>query len=70
MIWLFIIAVLFCVYTYAIFPLWLHFRARTMSMPARQSLSDYPSVSVIIAAHNEQANIALKLESQIGRAHV
>ena len=63
MIWLFFIAAFFCVYTYAIFPLWLHFRARSVSLPARQNVSDYPSVSVIIAAHNEQANVASKLAS-------
>lgn len=63
MIWLFWIAVLFCVYTYALFPLMLHIRARKVVEPTRKPLNEYPSVSVIIAAHNEQANITNKLAS-------
>jgi len=63
MIWLFWLAILFCVYTYALFPLWLAIRARSRPTPERKPLTDYPSVSVIIAAHNEEANIPTKLAS-------
>jgi len=63
MIWVFFLAVFFCVYTYALFPLWLHLRARTKSETPREPLKQYPSVSVIIAAHNEEANIPSKLAS-------
>jgi len=63
MIWLFWIAVLFCVYTYVFFPLWLAIRAHFRPTPVRKPLEEYPSVSVIIAAHNEEANIPVKLAS-------
>jgi len=62
-IWLFSIAVLFCVYTYALFPLWLAVRAHFREAPVRKPLDEYPLVSVIIAAHNEEANIPVKLAS-------
>lgn len=63
MIALFFLAVFFCVYTYAIFPLFLHLRAKRKPLENRIALSEYPSVSVVIAAHNEANNIAVKLES-------
>ena len=63
MIWLFWLAVLFCVYTYALFPLYLHLRATAVTPTPKTSLDDYPSVSVIVAAHNEEANIISKLQS-------
>lgn len=63
MIWLFFVSVLFCVYTYALFPIWLHLRARSIVEEVRQPIVDYPSVSIVIAAHNEQANIDKKLSS-------
>ena len=63
MIWLFWVAVLFCLYTYALFPLWLAFRVRSRPARARKPLEHYPSVSVIIAAHNEELNIHSKLAS-------
>lgn len=63
MIWLFWIAALFCVYTYALFPLWLHLRARSVVEAPITPITEYPTVSIVIAAHNEQANIDLKLAS-------
>ncbi len=63
MIWVFLLAVMFCVYTYAIFPLWLHMRARGITTPSRAPLTDYPPVSIVIAAHNEEAHIPTKLDS-------
>jgi len=60
---LFFIAVFFCVYTYAIFPLILHLRAKDKPLESRVALSEQPLVSVVIAAHNEANNIARKLES-------
>ena len=63
MSWLFWVSVIFCVYTYAIFPLLLHVFARRKALPDRVALDDYPSVSIVIAAHNEQANLETKLNS-------
>ncbi len=63
MIWLFWIAVLFCIYTYALFPLWLAIRAHSVPKQIRRPLDEYPAVSVIIAVHNEEANIPAKLAS-------
>jgi len=63
MIWLFWLSVFFCVYTYAIFPLLLHLRARKVVETPRLRLADYPTVSIVIAAHNEQDNIPVKLAS-------
>lgn len=63
MIWLFWAAVLFCVYTYGIFPLWLHVRARAVAVSDSEIHGDYPDVSIVIAAHNEEANLDTKLKS-------
>lgn len=63
MIWLFLLAVGFCVYTYAIFPICLHVLARRVSEPTPPELSSFPAVSIVIAAHNEQENLPAKLKS-------
>ncbi len=63
MIWIFLVCALFCFYTFAVFPLWLAIRARGRPEFIRRPLKEYPSVSVIIAAHNEEANIPTKLAS-------
>lgn len=68
---LFLLAVFFCIYTYAGFPLWLHWRARQAQRPeaapavaASAVSSDVtPDVSIVIAAHNEAKNLATKIAS-------
>jgi len=63
MIWLFWASVAFCVYTYAIFPCILHLRAAGKNEAEREPLGQYPTVSIVIAAHNEAANLPRKLAS-------
>lgn len=60
---LFILSVLLIVYTYAIFPLVLHWRARSEPALAAREPDQWPSVSIVIAAHNEAAGLPGKLES-------
>ena len=80
---LFIFSVTFCVYTYAIYPLWLgvrvkYFGASRRIVAARASQSSVkatndknstvtvdsvPSVSIVIAAHNEERHLPTKLAS-------
>ncbi len=55
-------------YTYVLFPLLLVVRASLFSRPVRAD--DYtPSITVVIAARNEEAVIAHKLESILGNAY-
>ncbi len=61
MIWLFLFAVLFCIYTYCIFPLVLHIKARAKSDLVALSFDQWPSVSIVIAAHNEACHIQQKV---------
>ncbi len=71
MISLFIGSAFFCIYTYAIFPLLLHWRANSKqseSVPANgtmltQEASAWPSVSVVIAIHNEASRLDTKINS-------
>jgi len=63
MIWLFWVAAFFCLYTFVIFPVWLHVRAKSVVDQPAPAVFDYPTVSIIIAAHNEQDNVDTKLRS-------
>ncbi|PID59929.1 MAG: glycosyl transferase [Gammaproteobacteria bacterium] len=67
MMLLFAASVLFCLHTYAGFPLWLHWRAsKRPPLPAAvppAKGNDWPSVSVIIAAHNEARHLPAKIRS-------
>jgi len=90
MMLLFVVACVFCVYTYALFPLMLHLRLRwrqkrrghepfvdagTANRVSGEGLGNlsanlygvdeqsWPAVSIIIAAHNEIANLPHKLAS-------
>ncbi|MGQ7844948.1 glycosyltransferase family 2 protein [Granulosicoccus sp. 3-233] len=68
---LFLIALFFCLYTYVIFPLLLHWRARRVPLvdkrQTRSEDNDTPegavSVSIVIAAHNEVRNLPNKIAS-------
>ena len=53
----------FALYTYALFPLLLHWRARRRPAPVAPTPERWPSVSIVIAAHNEAANLPAKLDS-------
>ena len=62
MLTLFTLSVLFSVYTFLIFPVLLHIKATGKTVPERECLSDYPTVSVVIAVHNEQQFLQAKLD--------
>ncbi len=62
MLTLFLFAVFFCAYTYVLFPVLLHLKASGKTIPERAPLTDYPTVSVVIAVHNEQQYILDKLD--------
>ena len=49
-------------YTYFGYPLWLHVLARICRRPVEKG-AHVPSVSIVIAVHNEQANLPAKLEN-------
>ncbi len=59
----FLLAVGFCVYTYVIFPVALHYRARRRKPIEYRELDQWPSVSVVIAVHNEAEQLPGKLAS-------
>ena len=70
MLLLFLFAVGFCIYTYLLFPVFLHFKASKArrSDAANNSVAglpaeELPSVSVMLAVHNEAVNLPSKLES-------
>lgn len=69
MITLFLLSVGFCVYTYALFPVLLHWRARSSSNKAvleggGSAVMDSPvKVSIVIAAHNEAGTLPDKFRS-------
>jgi len=60
---LFLLSALFVIYTYALFPLMLHARARKQALVVPEIPSTWPSVSIVIAAHNEADSLPGKLES-------
>ncbi len=66
MVWVFLIAFGFILYTYAVFPLVLSFLARGKSMPKPLPTTPenpLPTVSIVIAAHNEKKSLPGKLAS-------
>jgi cellulose synthase/poly-beta-1,6-N-acetylglucosamine synthase-like glycosyltransferase len=62
MSYLFWAALLLIVYAYAGYPVWLRGLAAARRLPVRPG-SDEPTVSVVIAAHNEQVNLPGKLRN-------
>lgn len=61
---LFLIGAAFCVWTWVGFPLLLHLRARTRpGIDVSQPPESLPSVSIVIAAHDEAATLPGKLAS-------
>lgn len=69
--WVFWLSFLLVAYAYAGYPLWIALRARLRHRAVHRS-EVVPTVSVVIAAHNEAAVLPAKLTNleQIGRAHV
>lgn len=66
MLILFLLSVFFCIYTYALFPVWLAFRANkrpVAPLMTNVQKSSWPNVSIIIAAHNEEGFLRAKLAS-------
>jgi len=65
MIWVFWTFCFFIVYTYLIYPVLIAVIARNKSNPVitTAAITQWPSVSVIIAVHNEQKNIHAKLNN-------
>ncbi|MEM9603745.1 MAG: glycosyltransferase [Pseudomonadota bacterium] len=53
----------FVVYAYALFPLWLHWRARHVPPLVAPAPERWPTVSIVIAAHNEARNLPGKCRS-------
>lgn len=59
----FLMAVAFILYTYALFPLFLHHKARNVPALSAYDPDVWPSISIVIAAHNEADNLPAKLIS-------
>ena len=62
---LFWFAVFFIVHTYILYPLILFLLTTGRKLPAYATPNEWPSVSIIIAAHNEEAIIREKIENTI-----
>lgn len=66
MVWVFLLAFGFIIYTYAVFPVVLNVLARGKNRPTPLPTTDenpLPSVSIVIAAHNEKKGLPGKLSS-------
>jgi len=60
---LFILSAGFVVYIFAVFPLLLHVRASKRPQLFAPEPTEWPSVSIVIAAHNEAKNLPIKFAS-------
>lgn len=63
MLAVFIISVLFILYTYAFFPVYLHIKAKRKAPIESTDPEVWPTVSILIAAHNEVKNLPAKLQT-------
>jgi len=63
MLTVFLLSVLFIVYTYALFPVFLHVKAQRTPQLQAQEPKRWPTVSIVIAAHNEANNVSAKIET-------
>jgi cellulose synthase/poly-beta-1,6-N-acetylglucosamine synthase-like glycosyltransferase len=66
MTWIFVCAIGFVLYTYLVFPLVLHYLASGKKLPVAEPITDdnpLPSLSIVIAAHNERDALPAKLKS-------
>lgn len=62
---LFFLFALFCIYTYLVYPLLIGILARSKQIPEvdPEQIQQWPNVSIVIAVHNEAANIKNKLDN-------
>lgn len=60
---LFLLATGFILYTYVLFPLLLHWLARNHEPLQVDDPEQWPTVSIVIAAHNEAASLPVKLKA-------
>lgn len=60
--WIFWVSLWLIAYTYVGYPLWLYFRTRWCPRPVR-SAPLFPSVSIVMAAHNEAETLPRKLRN-------
>ncbi len=60
MITLFLIMAFFCIYTYAVFPAVMYLLAKCKPIVESVQPSSWPSVSVVVALHNEERNLYKK----------
>src|SRR5260370_23192445 len=51
-------------FAYAGYPIWLYLRARLRPLPVRRA-TIYPSVTILIAVHNEEKNLSAKLHNLV-----
>ena len=63
LLFLFLLSAGFVVYIYALFPVWLHIRASGKPELSAVEPTVWPTVSVVIAAHNEAKNLPIKFQS-------
>ncbi len=61
MLIVFIFSVFFIVYTYALFPIYLHLKAKRCEPLKPQEPESWPTVSIVIAAHNDIGNLPGKI---------
>lgn len=66
--WLFWLSLLFIVYTYALYPVLIGIAARIRPRPVRRG-PYAPPVSILIAAHNEAANIEARVENLLAQEY-
>lgn len=63
MLIVFIISVLFILYTYALFPIYLHVKAKRKEPLYCQEPETWPTVSIVIATHNDIQNLPGKIQT-------
>lgn len=62
----FLASIAFIIYTYALFPVFLHIKAKRKPPLHSEEPSSWPTVTVVIAAHNEEPNLANKIKTLEG----
>lgn len=65
--WIFWLATAFIVYTYALYPLLIVMLARLRERPVRRHDAYRPQLTVIIAAHNEAANLRRRIDNLLAQ---
>jgi len=60
---IFLVSIAFIIYTYALFPVFLHIRARRKPPLHSVDPKSWPTVSIVIAVHNEEPNLETKIKT-------